>query len=314
MNKNKIQNCIDSGGKYCPCPLAHSKDCVRCNMLNCKRNCDCVWQGVCILNELNHNNCKNTTEREQHLCDVIYIEEIEDETYHMKIKIPTHIGIDLKKPGAYIMLKSQLSDIFNTPISVMDVNEDILEVVVKAIGVKTKSIVKEKKVYVKSPYFNGIFGLKEINEAKNENCVVMLSGLSQVNAIKVIKKLVENNNKVDVFINNGGIVIKDVIEKINELKVNMYYFKFEEELDYLRGHIKENDISFVYSASSMIVSKILMDQIDFVDKRIKYSIANNNLICCGEGICGACGVNIDGEIVKTCKSQVDSRKFLKAKF
>lgn len=285
-------------------------------MLNCNKSCDCVWQGVCILNELKHNNCSELKHREEYLCDILKANKIEEDTYHLKIKIPSDIAKYLTRPGAYLMLKSsdKNNDIFNTPISVMDVNDDILEVVIKAIGVKTKNIVNCNKVYVKAPYFNGIFGIKEIKESKRENTLVMMSGLSQVNAIKVIKKLLDNQNKVDVFINNKGIMIDEVIKKIENLGVNIYYFNFEEELDYLNGHIKENNISFVYSASSMIVSKLLMDKIDEVNSKIKFAISNNNLICCGEGVCGACAIDVDGEIIKTCKSQIDSRRFLKAKF
>ena len=312
----RVQNCVDSGGKYCPCHLAYSNDCIRCNMLNSNNYCDCVWQGVCILSDINHNKHEKINQRKEYICDIVSIKQIYDETFLLKIKIPKNITKDLIKPGAYIMLKSKEknSDIFNTPISVMDINDDILEVVIKVLGVKTKNITTTNKVIVKAPYFNGIFGLKEINTTKNENCVVMLSGLSQVNSVKVVKKLVESNNRVDVFVNYKGIVIKEVIDKIRNFGVNIYYFDFEKDLSTLKGHIKENNVTFVYSASSMIVSKILMDAIDSTNKNIKLSIANNNLICCGEGICGSCSIDINGEVYKTCKSQIDSRVFLKAKF
>jgi succinate dehydrogenase/fumarate reductase-like Fe-S protein len=66
----------------------------------------------------------------------------------------------------------------------------------------------------------------------------------------------------------------------------------------------------VYSGASHRFSKEVMDIVDSVDKNIKLAISNNNLICCGEGVCGACTVNINGQRVKTCKSQVDSRDYL----
>ena len=54
-----------------------------------------------------------------------------------------------------------------------------------------------------------------------------------------------------------------------------------------------------------------MATIHSVDKDIALSIANNNLICCGEGICGACTVNVNGERIKSCKAQINSRDFLR---
>ena len=66
----------------------------------------------------------------------------------------------------------------------------------------------------------------------------------------------------------------------------------------------------MYSGASHRFSKEVMDIVDCVDKNIKLAISNNNLIWCGEGVCGACTVNINGKRVKTCKSQVDSRDYL----
>lgn len=314
MERQKVKNCIDSGGNFCPCNLAYSNDCIRCNMLNNNNCCDCVWQGVCILNTLNHNKLYKPNERKQYLCKIVENKEIEKDVYLMKINIPNELSKDLYRPGSYVMLKSKEknSDIFNTPISIMDIENDILEVVIRSVGPKTKAIVKSSELYVKGPYFNGIFGLDNINKAFNEKCMLILSGLSQVNAIKVVKKLIDNN-RVDVFINSDGILIDEVTNKIKDLGANIYYFDIN-DLEVIRGHIKENNIGLVYCASNLAVSKIIRDIVDSIDDTIKLSISNNNLICCGEGMCGACGIEINGEIVKTCKSQIDSRIFLDAKF
>ncbi len=50
----------------------------------------------------------------------------------------------------------------------------------------------------------------------------------------------------------------------------------------------------------------------YVDENIKLAVSNNNLICCGEGICGACSIDLNGVKVKTCKTQVNSREYLKS--
>ena len=92
--------------------------------------------------------------------------------------------------------------------------------------------------------------MDKICKIKNSNCLVGLSGLSQVNSINVVRKLLENKNTVEVFINKNSIILEEVTEKLN------------------------------------------------------------NLICCGEGICGACTVNLNGERVKSCKAQINSRNLL----
>ena len=282
----KTLSCADSGSKYCPCHLAYSNDCIRCNMLNKNKTCDCMWQGVCIYNEVKHN--KNSP--------VVSMKVVEDNTYLIRIKIPKELSKDLRSPGAYVLIKrkDKESDIFSAPISVMDVDLDknILEVIVRPIGIKTKGIINFNQVYIKGPYFNGLFGIKDIKSTSKSNCLIILNGLSQVNSINVIRRLIENGNKVDVFINHNGVILDNVVQKIYD--------------------IKSNYIKLVYSGGSNHFNKSVMDIVDYVDENIKLAVSNNNLICCGEGICGACSIDLNGVKVKTCKTQVNSREYLKS--
>lgn len=55
-----------------------------------------------------------------------------------------------------------------------------------------------------------------------------------------------------------------------------------------------------------------MNIIDAIDENIKLAVSNNNLICCGEGICGACCIDLNGVKVKSCKTQINSREYLKS--
>ena len=312
----KTLSCADSGGKYCPCHLAYSNDCIRCNMLNKNETCDCMWQGVCIYNEVTHNKNSPIVERKEYLCDIENMTSVEENTYLIKIKIPKELSKDLRSPGAYVLIKSKdkESDIFNAPISVMDVDLDnnTLEVIVRPVGVKTKGIVNFDKVYIKGPYFNGLFGIKDIKSISKSNCIVILNGLSQVNSINVIKRLMENKNKVDVFINNKGVILDNVIQKIYNLGASIYHIDIQNDKAFIADYIKTNDIKLVYSGASNKFNKLVMNIVDDIDENIKLAVSNNNLICCGEGICGACSINLNGVKVKTCKTQVNSREFLKS--
>ena len=314
MEKSNIQFCADAGGKYCPCHLAYSGDCIKCSLIRGEKVCDCKWQGVCIYNQLQHNKIIGVNERKELLCDVLESKEIETDLYLMKIKIPKSIVKDLCEPGAYVLLKDKNREnmMFNAPISVMDIDEEnnILEVIIHSIGVKTKPIVKADKVILKAPYFNGIFGIKEIKSNINQNCVVILNGLSQVNSINVIKRLIKNHNHVEVFLNNKGVALDIIKDKISRMGVNINDISLSDDKDLIIDYIKRENVPFVYVGASITFSKDVMNIIDSIDKNIKLAISNDNLICCGEGICGACVINIDGFKVKTCKAQVDSREYL----
>ncbi len=314
MKKSNIQFCADAGGRYCPCHLAYSGDCIKCSLIRGEKVCDCKWQGVCIYNQLQHDKISGVNERKEVLCDILDSEEIGIDLYLIKIQIPKCMTKDLCEPGAYVFLKDKNKEntMFNAPISVMDIYEEnnILEVIVHPRGVKTKPIVKSDKVFVKAPYFNGIFGIKEVKSNMSQNCVVILNGLSQVNSINVIKRLIKNNNHVEVFLNTKGGVLDIVKEKILNMGVNINDINLRQDKDLIADYIRRENVSFVYSSASVGFSKDVMNIVDSVDKNIKFAISNNNLICCGEGICGACVVNMNGCQVKTCKAQLDSREYL----
>jgi len=311
--KNKV--CIDCGSKYCPCHLAYSGDCIKCSMIRGEKICDCQWQGVCIYNEVMHNKKGLVQEREEYLCTILDKNEVLDGLFLLKIKVPKKIVDDLSSVGSYILLKSKNKEdsIYNAPISVMDVDRDknILEVVIKKVGIKTKYILESEEVIVKAPYFNGIFGIDKINKTHKSNCVVILNGLSQVNSINVVKKLINNDNKVEVFLYKNSIKLKQVEEKLNNLGVNIHIIDIEEDKNLIIDYMKRNNVTLVYSGASNRFSKTVKDIVDIVSKDIALAISNNNLICCGEGICGACTINLNGEQVKTCKTQVNSRDFFR---
>ena len=316
MKKDTLARCADAGGKYCPCHLAYSGDCIQCPVIRGSDTCNCMWQGVCIYNELSKGKYVPRNNRVETICKIENVKNLGDDTYIVKIKVPETLINDLLTPGAYILLKNidKESDVFNAPISVMDVDEkqSMLEVVIKQRGIKTKGIATSKEIKLKGVYFNGVFGLKQIKTSNNSNSVVILNGLSQVNSLNVIRRLLHNKNKVDVFIDENAIILEEIIDKINKLNVNIYTLDLKKDRNYVLDYIKRNNVELVYSAGSNRFSNYVRKIVDEVDENIKFVISNNNLICCGEGICGACTVRVNNEKIKTCKAQVDARDFLKS--
>lgn len=315
MDKGKNKVCVDCGSKYCPCHLAFSGECIKCSLIRGEKTCDCSWQGVCVYNEVQHNKNQILNNRKEYVCEILEKREIEEDIFLAKIKIPNTLAIELSVPGAYVLLKAinRESSIYNAPISVMDIDKEnnILEVIIKSRGIKTKTLLDFNEIIVKGPYFNGIFGVDKIKKLKQSNCIVILGGLSQVNSINVVKKLLDNNNSVEVFFNKNLTILDEVKEKLNNLGVNIHIIDIEEDKDFITDYIKRNDVKLVYSGGNNTFNKCMRNLVDSVDKDIALSIANNNLICCGEGICGACTVNVNGERIKSCKAQINSRDFLR---
>ncbi|HSQ33490.1 MAG TPA: 2Fe-2S iron-sulfur cluster-binding protein, partial [Peptostreptococcaceae bacterium] len=136
-------------------------------------------------------------------------------------------------------------------------------------------------------------------------------GLSQVTIVKTIKQLLKNNNHVEVFIDNYKKPIEDVIKLVELMGVNIQFIDFEKDSYMVEDYIRRNNVKLVFSASFNNFNKRIMEIVDEVDEDIRLVITNNNLISCGEGICGACTVKVNGQRLKSCKAQIEPRYFLR---
>ncbi|MEN2259538.1 2Fe-2S iron-sulfur cluster-binding protein [Paraclostridium benzoelyticum] len=250
------------------------------------------------------------------LCDVVTKKELKEDIYLLEIRTPKILLEELLNPGSYILLrcKDQIDSRYNVPISVMDIDveNEILKVIIKEVGHKTKSLLSFDKVWVRGPYLNGVLGLKEFKLTTNSNVAVILSGLSQVNAPKIIKYILKNNNHVEVFVDTRRTILDEVIDKIKELNVNIHFINIKEDEELIKDYIRRNNVELVYSGGFNSFNKEIMKLVDSVDENIRFSIANNNLIVCGEGICGGCTVVINGKRTKSCKAQINGREYLKS--
>ncbi|KXZ39912.1 NAD(P)H-flavin reductase [Alkalithermobacter thermoalcaliphilus JW-YL-7 = DSM 7308] len=311
----KPNECVDVGSEYCPCYLAQTQDCILCSHLQGQNTCECLWQGVCVYERFIRNNKKAQEFKKDILVDIKDSYEILDNVYLIEAYIPQELGEELINPGSYVFLRGgeKVEEKFNIPISVTDVDlkENILKVVVAIRGPKTKEILKSKKMYIRAPYKNGIFGLKYLKIMRNSKVVLISSGIAQVTLIKVIKQLTKNNNDITVIIDQNKRKVEYIQNYIiqNE-NIKFMYLDLNKQEDILKQELR-NGVKLVYSAGSNTFNKKIMNIVDSVDENIYLVISNNNLMCCGEGICGACSVKIKDQIIKTCKTQIEPRLYLK---
>ena len=108
--------------------------------------------------------------------------------------------------------------------------------------------------------------------------------------------------------NSAGIIRRENLNNTDEK-----FAKYEDAInkkEILINYIRNNNISFVYSCGLIYFNKSILQLVDSIDDNIKFAIPNNNLICCGEGICGACTMRLNNCRIKTCKAQMNGREFL----
>ncbi len=319
---SKKLECVDVGSDFCPCYLAETNDCITCSILQGKDFCDCNWRGTCIYQEYVWNGNKRKESREITESDILEKIKINDEVIILKLKVTKTLARQLREPGSYIFIRNiNTSDKFNIPMSVMDSNEieGYIYIAYHIVGTKTKRInLDNKKLLIKGPYWNGVFGLKNLKRVSNEECLIVTRGISQAPALLVIKKLIKNKNNVTFILDKGRmgkVFIKQYMKQINtnnKLNIIESNVKNAEGKNLIKDILIKKNIKLIYSGGSDSHHYSILNIIDNLKVNPLLVITNNNKICCGEGVCGACSYrDSNGTVIKTCKTQVNVRNEIK---
>jgi len=306
--------CIDIGSDYCPCYLAELNECIVCSQLQGKKFCDCNWKGVCVFQEFVWAKWKAKAKRDTIVSNIIDKQKINENLFILTLSVPNKMARDLNEPGSYVFLRNELSpSFFDTPMSIMYADEinGFVKVAIQINGPKTSLInLSEKRVCIRGPYWNGLFGHKYIKGLKNSKCLVILRGIAQVPGVIVINKLYRNNNKITVIIDKGKTGQFFISQYLDQLNLNIITADIlsEEGQEILKNAIADNDLKLIYSGGSDEQHLNILNYMDLYNNEAYLAVSNNNTICCGEGICGSCEVQIDGQKVRSCKVQFDVKR------
>ena len=316
----EMLDCIDCGSEFCPCKLAENGECILCSQLNGKCFCDCAnWKGVCIYQEFANNNFKAKNNRQIFTCDIVKKINLEEDLLLITFSAPHKLCLDLVVPGSYIFIRTDENPYFDVPISILESNIENNEIslLVEVRGIKTKRLLKDdSKIIIRGPYWNGVFGLKNINSTKNSNALILSRGIGIAPMIPVVRNLKNSNNNIDVIIDKSpynNVPVKDFMNKyIDSFKEDSLIVQGQlpnEMKVYIKNIIEEKNISLIYCAGADILIYNLIDYLNEIGRDdIKLSCCNNSKMCCGEGICGSCTARFKGHKVKRlCKVQTDPR-------
>ncbi len=245
----------------------------------------------------------------------------QDDVLLIKFEAPHKLAIDLAKPGSFIFIRSDENVYFDVPISILDSNIDtnIISVMIEIRGVKTKQLLNIEsggEITIRGPYWNGVFGLKNIRKQKNNNILVIARGIGMAPMVPVIKKLVQNDNKVTVIVDKqpfNDVYVSEWLDKLNIVPQEMNLIekgKLSPEAKVaIKSIIGYNNISLIHIAGADILTYDVIEYLDYLDRQdIDLSCCNNFKMCCGEGVCGACTARFSGHRVKRfCKVQASPR-------
>ncbi|MGL4772406.1 MAG: sulfide/dihydroorotate dehydrogenase-like FAD/NAD-binding protein [Clostridium sp.] len=322
-------DCIDAGTEFCPCHLAEAGECILCSQLHGQCFCDCKnWKGVCIYQDFYNNGNKAKEGRQTYNCNVVDTTLFQNDVLMIKFNVPHKLAIDLVRPGSYIFIRTCENNYFyDVPISIMesDTDKDEITIVIEIRGIKTKRLLEIKKdddIVIRGPYWNGVFGQKDINKTRNSKCLVLSRGIGLAPMMPVIKKLHQNGNDISVYSDRGGFKLDFSIPylwKYNLASTEMNLLGKGDLSDECKALIKnkvENEgVTFIHLAGADILTYSVIEYLDEINRSdVLLSCCNNFKMCCGEGICGACTARFSGHRVKRfCKTQSDPRNIFEGR-
>lgn len=315
-------DCIDSGTEFCPCHLAESNECILCSQLQGSCFCDCLnWNGVCIYHEFINNGSKAKEGRKTYNCLVEKKVLYQPDVLLIKFKVPHKLAIDLVKPGSFIFIRTNENIYFDVPISILESNieTNIVTIMIEIRGIKTKKLLDIKEggeITIRGPYWNGVFGLKNLDKQINKNALVIARGIGMAPMMPVIRKLSLNNNNINLILDKAPYSDNYVKEFLSEYDLNIIE---ESVLDrgeltdevkvIIKSYIKEKNVGYIHIAGADILTVKIIEYLNNIGgEDIKLSCCNNIKMCCGEGVCGSCTARFSGHRVKRfCKVQADPR-------
>ena len=323
-----IEKDLDNLTEYCPCKLAENGECIVCSQLQGSKFCDCInWQGVCIYQELINNGKKAKNPRKTIKCKALDIQRFKDNLIILTLEVPHRLAVNLVRPGSYIFIKEEEEKYFDVPISIMesDVVKNTISLAIEVRGVKTKRF-KEVKIgdliSIRGPYWNGIFGLTELNNRVNDNILILARGIGMAPMLPVLRRVINNDNNIEIFLDKNPfeeIFIDSYLRKydvkITETNLINKGTLSEEGRFIIENSIKDKNINMIHLAGPDILTYSVIKYLDEIgNKEIPLSCCNNFKLCCGEGICGACTTRFSGRRIKRfCKLQTDPRSIFEGR-
>lgn len=320
-------DCIDAGTEYCPCKLAEYGQCLICSQCQGQVFCDCLnWKGVCIYQELHNNGYKSKEGRKTFDCNVEEVINHNNNLIVIKFKAPHKLVLDLVKPGSYIFIRTDGNQYFDIPISIMnsDIDNDIISIAVEIRGIKTAKLLNTKaneNIVIRGPYWNGVFGIKNILAQNNTKALILARGIGLAPMIPVIRKLLSQNNELYAVLDKDPFNINFATEFLDKYKIKTSENSLLEKgqlSDHAKVIIKdnlENGVTFIHIAGADILTYSVINYLNEINRNdITLSCCNNFKMCCGEGICGACTSRFSGHRVKRfCKEQADPRNIFEGR-
>ena len=310
--------CVDYAGKYCPCVLAEVGKCPICNVVRGDSFCDCkVSGGVCIKEQLDRNGGKAVPGRATVRTEVVSVRKMEDMAV-LEIAVPREMEIELREPGSFVFLRSQESELYNTPISVQysDKSSGTITLCILERGPKSISLAslqRGDRVYLRGPYRSGMLGQRHLQGKKGGRALVLSKGIGLLPTVPVVRTLVGQGVEVELILDRAGFSDEVLQYNISLMGVTPVEKSILDGSSLSLQACKAIDealaagTDYIHIGASDYVIGLVTAYLRRIGRTdVHLSSCNNAHMVCGDGICGAC-TEIDSRVavVHRCKESID---------
>ena len=246
-----------------------------------------------------------------------------DDLLMLQLRVSRGFALEASRPGSFLFLKPPgAPEMTSVPVSVMaaDVEHESLWVILKIISAKTKALaVCEDFLEMRGIYRSGLLGkgaagmldLHDPGNSARKRWLILTKGVGFAPAVNLIRWTA---GRIDIH------VIADP-EKVGDDVIRRQFRTWQPEAYRNEGgrfRLEFQSLAKLLEqpAAASPLQQIDYDRIfllasDYYIKRLsavmkippeKLVFCNNFHLCCGEGICGACGhVDAEGNLRKMCK-------------
>ncbi|MEW6522660.1 MAG: hypothetical protein AB1445_03655 [Bacillota bacterium] len=303
--------CEDAGSKYCPCQLALTGNCLACPVLNQGGACDdCAWSGTCVLVEAAWNRGEARPGRSEYEVTVVDRVQLAPPAFALEIKVPPGLVDGLQPSGSFLMVRPAGSEHwFNVPLSVarLDPARGTVTHFVQVAGPKTRTLEQHRgQLVVQGPFASGLVGRRYLQARQAGRSLLVAKGIGQGPALHLATNLLAAGGRVDALLGPGELGRVVIDGELAALGASVTVLKRERDKNggTFRLFLSRGKYDLLVSAGSDQQHQALWKLATKVSPGTQMVYTNNAVMCCGEGICGSCGTQLDAGFTRACKARL----------
>ena len=246
-----------------------------------------------------------------------------DDLLMLQLRVPRGFALEASRPGSFLFLKPPgAPEMTSVPVSVMaaDVEHESLWVILKIISAKTKALaacedfLEMRGIYRSGLLGKGVAGMLDLHDpgiSVRKRWLILTKGVGFAPAVNLIRWAA---GRVDIHvIADPEKVGDDVIlqqfrawrPEAHRSEGGRFRLEFQSLAKLLEqpaaaSPLQQTDYDRIFLLASDYYIKRLSAVMKIPPDKLVF--CNNFHLCCGEGICGACGhVDAEGNLRKMCK-------------